>query len=36
MVRSPRMGANATFALNAVLCVFRVCFIACSHAIGAF
>jgi hypothetical protein len=30
------MAANATFALNAALCVFRVRLIACSHAIRAF
>jgi hypothetical protein len=30
------MAANATFALNAALCVFRVCFMSCSRAIRAF
>src|SRR5215469_13655822 len=36
MVRSPLMAANATFALNAALCFFRVCFMSCSRAISAF
>jgi hypothetical protein len=35
-VRSPLMAANATFALNAALCFFRVCFMSCSRAICAF
>jgi hypothetical protein len=30
------MAANATFALNAALCFFRVCFMSCSRAICAF
>jgi hypothetical protein len=30
------IAANATFALNAALCFFRVCFISCSRAISAF
>jgi hypothetical protein len=30
------IAANATFALNAALCFFRVCFMSCSRAIRAF
>jgi hypothetical protein len=36
MVRSPLIAANATFALNAALCFFRVRFMSCSRAIRAF
>jgi hypothetical protein len=32
----PFMAANATFALNAALCFFRVCFMSCSRAVRAF
>ena len=35
-VRSPLIAASATFALNPALCFFRVPFISCSCAIGAF
>jgi hypothetical protein len=30
------MAANATFALNAALCFFRIRFMSCSRAIRAF
>jgi hypothetical protein len=32
----PSKTLTATFALNAALCFFRVCFMSCSRAIGAF
>jgi hypothetical protein len=35
-VRSPPIAATATFALNAALCFFRIRFMSCSRAIGAF
>jgi hypothetical protein len=34
--RPPLIAASATFALNAALCFFRVCFMSCSCAISAF
>jgi hypothetical protein len=36
MVRWPLIAASATFALNLALCFFRVRFMSCSRAIGAF
>ena len=36
ILRSPLTAASVTFALNAALCFFRVCFMSCSRAIGAF
>ena len=36
IVRSPLTAASATFALNPALCFFRVRFMSCSCASGAF
>jgi hypothetical protein len=36
IVRSPFIAASATLALNAALCFFRVRFMSCSCATGAF